>query len=237
MKQKHKIDNDIKSLIKDYLNIAGMSISALSSISGVKTRSLNSYLNEGADIGSSKLEKILDALNIDLMQYRKRMLFVRRVATKLIEVKVTDVSKLSKKQIIVLSGEKDIELLLDANSEKYKRMLNSGLIDISCTYQYFHSLLSLFFIYQKNGIDNSISSLNAKHATEEFAKMQLNRLGEIDKNLSSEEYIEVKESFSSVAKSETKLGGAMLFSTIGAVSLPLIAAGAFLTSWIFSDDD
>ena len=130
---------------------------------GTSPTQLGLFLKGNGTLTNPVLEKLLNVVGINLEACENRNKLADQVAAILRERGITqkELEKWSKSQLALFTGINDLELLMDVDDiEKYKRILESGLVDVESTFPYFKALVA----YKLNLKYSKITASTAKWA-------------------------------------------------------------------------
>lgn len=224
--------NDFKITITTFLQLTGMSISQLADLAKVSNRSLTAYLNGNVEeIGSGKIERILDVIGINTTQYSKRLCFAKEVAIELKKILKTgtDITKWDKSRLASVSGKGDVDLFWEVNNpELFAKIMRSSMIDVSCTFEWFKACVQ-FYMDSKITKENLSSAVGSKAFNNYLKRLRTLQVETKEKNGKSSIPPEIALSIFGLSKVVTKMGGGMLFNTLTS-TIPVISAAAAVLS-------
>ena len=138
---------DIASIIKDRILSLGISQADLAKRIHTTPSQLTLFFRGDASLTIKSLNECLEELNIDLAIYKRRNDLAKRIAMALKEKgysNISNISHLSKQNIIDLTGEKSLHLFREVEIKEYKEIIRSGVIDTESTYNYIKGLIAFY---------------------------------------------------------------------------------------------
>lgn len=139
----------IVKLIKKRSNLLGITNAELAKIAETSPSQISAFLKEKEHVSLShrSLEKLFDALDIDLSVYDRRVNCALRVAETLREKGFTleqakDLSMLDLKKVLDNDDSEVIDTLWDCGEKMYHQLLSKeSLVSVECTYPFFLSMV------------------------------------------------------------------------------------------------
>lgn len=131
----------IPDVIKDRMELAGMTQAKLAEHIDCTPTQLSLFLKGEASLNRMSLEKCFKTLGINLDATSKRIELAKEVAKALSAYTLEDVAQMSRAEMIRKSGAKQIEALPDLSKEQFELMISSGLADHEATYPYFKAMV------------------------------------------------------------------------------------------------
>lgn len=152
--------SSLKNIIKQRLEISGISQGNLAKIVGVTPAQISLFLNGKSSLSLEVLEKVLQELDINLDTYARRLDLAKKVASKLdSKISVEEIIQMDKKEMINMTKEREIAYLIDVNDRKsFDESVKAGLIEPDCYYAHFRMLVAHIHQLGKDGITTKKAS-------------------------------------------------------------------------------
>ena len=143
-KTKHMNTNIIRT-IQSRLDLMGMSQAQFAERVSATPAQMSIFLNGKGNLSMESLNKSLELVGVNLSLYVRRIQLAKSVASYLISKNVTSIENWTKKDLATFTQKEDILLFLDVQSdEEYKKIEQSGIIDIETTFPYFKGLVTYY---------------------------------------------------------------------------------------------
>lgn len=135
----------IADIISSRLQQMGTSQAQVAKEIGTSPTQLGLFLKGNGTLTNPVLEKLLNVVGINLEACENRNKLADKVAAILRErgIGQEELGKWSKSQLALYTDINDLKLLMDVDDiDTYKRILESGLVDVECTFPYFKALVA-----------------------------------------------------------------------------------------------
>ena len=141
---RHKQDLKMTEVIKNRMEIVGLTQAKLSESIGCTPTQLSLFLKDEASLNRTSLEKCFEILGIPLNAISKRIELAKLAAEKLSSYSIEDIAQMTRAKMISTTGLNDLLALPEVTKEEFEKMIFSGIADHESTYQYFKSLVLQF---------------------------------------------------------------------------------------------
>jgi transcriptional regulator with XRE-family HTH domain len=165
------IKNDLTELIQNLLFCSGLSNAKIAEQIGISAPQFGRFLMGEATLSINSLNKCLDLLRVDLTPIMERNKLAQEIAEKLKEYELSNIDKFTKRQIIELSGVKELhyfpeikDLVKEGGEIKSRDIFYEALryIDVESTFDYMKELISYYLEIEKT--KDKISYRQAKRS-------------------------------------------------------------------------
>ena len=102
------------------------------------------FLDGKASLSRESMNKCFEVLGFDLMIYKKRDDLARETAKLLKSLDIDKISKLTKDQIIALTGKNELRFFVEVSRNDYIEMMKSDYVDHESTYNYMKELIDFY---------------------------------------------------------------------------------------------
>lgn len=156
----------IEKVIKERMEVVGLTQSKLSQQIGCTPTQLSLFLRGEASLNRHSLDECFRVLGIQFDGISKRIELARRAAQLLQDVSLERVSNMDRQEMISRIGLHEIYALPDVSKCEFEKMVSSGIGDYEATYPYFKTLV-LHFMKVSNGLTpkKAETALNALATT------------------------------------------------------------------------
>lgn len=156
----------IEKVIKDRMEVVGLTQSKLSQQIGCTPTQLSLFLRGDASLNRHSLDKCFKVLGIQFDDISKRIELARKVADQLRSMQLEVVSTMDRRTMIHQTGLQDLYALPEVSECEFETMVSSGVGNYEATYPYFRTLV-LHFMKASNGLTpkKAETALNALAGT------------------------------------------------------------------------
>lgn len=141
---------NIEEIIKNRLELMGTSQALFAKCVSVTPAQMSLFLRGKGSIPTESLIKSMEFVGIDLYMYYKRTMFAKEVADYLLSKNISSIDEWTKDNLATFTQKDSILLFFDVQSEnEYKKLIDSGIIDIESTFPYFKALVSYYLSLNK----------------------------------------------------------------------------------------
>ncbi len=152
-------------IIKTRLELMGTSQSQFAKCVSSTPTQMSLFLRGKGSLPTESLIKSLKFVGVDLSMYSKRTKLAKEVADYLLSRNISSIDEWTKDNLATFTQKDSILLFFDVQSEnEYKKLIDSGIIDIESTFPYFKALVSYYL------------SLNKVKPTASKAKQELSKI-------------------------------------------------------------
>lgn len=134
----------IEQLIKQRMEIAGVTQGQLAEVSGCTPSQMGLFLKGKASLNRESMDKCIQYVGIDLSIQLKRVETAQLVAKKLKNIKTSEIEKMTQEEMAEKTGVSSILVLPNVGYDKFIEMVKSGIVDYESTFPYFKSLVLHF---------------------------------------------------------------------------------------------
>lgn len=142
--------------ILEYMNISeviiarmrsfGMPKARVAELVGTTPSQFGRFLDGKASLKRESMNRCFEVLDIDLMVYKTRDDLAREIAAILKSKKIDNIIKLTKEDIIALTGKAELRVFAEVNKKQYEEMKESVYVDVESTYNYMKELITHYLI-------------------------------------------------------------------------------------------
>lgn len=134
----------INEIIKDRMEVVGLTQAKLSEAIGCTPTQLSLFLKGEASLNRIALDKCFVILGIPVENISRRIKLAKRTAQTLKSFSIEEVASMSRTDIIKNSNIKEIEAFPVVSREEFELMVSSGVADYESTFQYFKAIVLQF---------------------------------------------------------------------------------------------
>ena len=154
----------IAETIRLRAEIAGWSQAKLAEAVECTPNQMSQFLKGKSSLNIGAIDKCCDVLGLPLKSMVKRIELAKKAAAKLSHCSIEEISSMSRKEMVDRTGFKSILALPVVSKQEFEMMMESGICDYECTFQYFKTLV-LHFIqtsahFTPKSVETSLLSLS-----------------------------------------------------------------------------
>lgn len=134
----------IEKLIKERMQVIGMTQAKLAEMVGCTPTQLGLFLKSEASLNRESLDKCLKVVGINLDVDLKRIETARLAASRLADIPLSEIKNMGRHTMAKITQLDALECLPDPNEAEFEKMVSSGIIDYEATFPFFKSLVLHF---------------------------------------------------------------------------------------------
>lgn len=134
----------LPEVIKERMEVVGLTQAKLASTIGCTPTQLGLFIKGEASLNRECIDNCFKILGINIDAISKRIDLAKRASTLLASWTVEEVSEMSKSDMIVKTGIKEIGALPDVSKEDFELMVSSEIADYESTFVYFKAMVMHF---------------------------------------------------------------------------------------------
>lgn len=134
----------IEKLIKERMQVIGMTQAKLAEMVGCTPTQLGLFLKSEASLNRESLDKCLKVVGINLDVDLKRIETARLAASRLADIPLSEIKNMGRHTMTKMTQLDALECLPDPNEAEFEKMVSFGIIDYEATFPFFKSLVLHF---------------------------------------------------------------------------------------------
>ena len=156
----------IAQLVKQRMEIAGLTQGKLAEASGCTPSQMGLFLKGKASLNRESMDKCMQYVGIDLSIQSKRIATARFVANSLEKFSIEEIAKMNQEEMATKSGCSSILVLPNADYDTFTEMVKSGIVDYESTFPFFKSLVLHF-----SNVGEKITSKSVENSFDYILKL------------------------------------------------------------------